>query len=237
MLYATFAKAPAIGARATCANLDHISTLRGVKHAFIVAHQGDPIGFNPAAAAVSVGRRDRRRLDLERVPGEEGARSAMGRDRKRRTTAGRARSREAKTLATKPAAQMLGEAGNVEAAFKAGKTVEAFYTYPLRVARGPRAAELHGLVQGRQHRDLGADADAAERRRRRGRAARSAEGEGHAASAARRRRLRPAARERQRRAKSRADLEAGRRHSGQGAVDARGRHGVRLLPARAASMR
>ena len=38
-------------------------------------------------------------------------------------------SREAKSLAAKPAAQVLGEAGNVEAAFGAGKTVEAFYTY------------------------------------------------------------------------------------------------------------
>ena len=55
MLYATFAKAPAIGARATSANLDHIRTLRGVKNAFIVAHQGDPLGFNPAAAAVLSG--------------------------------------------------------------------------------------------------------------------------------------------------------------------------------------
>ena len=55
MLYATFAKAPAIGARATTANLDHVRTLRGVKNAFIVAHQGDPLGFNPAAAAVLSG--------------------------------------------------------------------------------------------------------------------------------------------------------------------------------------
>jgi isoquinoline 1-oxidoreductase beta subunit len=36
---------------------------------------------------------------------------------------------EAKSLAAKPAAQVLGEGGNVEAAFAAGKTVEALYTY------------------------------------------------------------------------------------------------------------
>ena len=55
MVYATYAKAPAIGARAVSANLDEIRKLPGVKNAFIVGGQGDAITFNPAAAAVLSG--------------------------------------------------------------------------------------------------------------------------------------------------------------------------------------
>ena len=55
MLYATFAKAPAIGARVVSANLDHIKSLPGVKDAFVLGHQGDPINFSPAAAATLSG--------------------------------------------------------------------------------------------------------------------------------------------------------------------------------------
>ena len=55
MVYATYAKAPAIGARAVSANLDEIRKLPGVKDAFIVGAQGDAITFNPAAAAVLSG--------------------------------------------------------------------------------------------------------------------------------------------------------------------------------------
>ncbi|HUQ52509.1 MAG TPA: molybdopterin cofactor-binding domain-containing protein [Gammaproteobacteria bacterium] len=128
MLFATYAKAPAIGARAVSANLDHIKTLRGVKNAFIVAHQGDPIGFNPAAAAVLSGvaivadstwnaMQAKKALEVQWDAKEASSDS---------WTAAVA---QAKSLATKPAAQVLGEGGNVESAFAAGKTVEALYTY------------------------------------------------------------------------------------------------------------
>jgi isoquinoline 1-oxidoreductase beta subunit len=128
MLYATYAKAPAIGARAVTANLDHIRTLRGVKHAFVIAHQGDPISFNPAAAAVLSGvaivadstwnaMQAKKALEVQWDASEASSDS---------WTSAVA---QAKSLATKPAAQVLGEGGNVEAAFSAGKTVEALYTY------------------------------------------------------------------------------------------------------------
>jgi isoquinoline 1-oxidoreductase beta subunit len=128
MLYAAYAKAPAIGARAVSANLDHVRTLRGVKHAFVVAHQGDPISFNPAAAAVLSGvaivadstwnaMQAKKALEVEwdtKEASSDSWTSAVA---------------QAKSLATKPAAEILGQGGNVDAAFSAGKTVEAFYTY------------------------------------------------------------------------------------------------------------
>ena len=128
MLYATFAKAPAIGARAVSANLEHIKTLRGVKHAFIVAHQGDPLGFNPAAAAVLSGvaivadstwnaMQAKKALEVQWDASQASSDS---------WTAAVA---QAKSLAMKPAAEILGQGGNVDAAFSAGKTVEALYTY------------------------------------------------------------------------------------------------------------
>ncbi len=128
MLFATYAKAPAIGARAVSANLDHIRTLRGVKNAFIVAHQGDPISFNPAAAAMLSGvaivadstwnaMQAKKALEVQWDASQASSDS---------WTSAVA---QAKSLATKPATEVLGEAGNVAAAFSAGKTVEALYTY------------------------------------------------------------------------------------------------------------
>ncbi len=55
MVYATFAKAPQIGARVASANLDAIKEMRGIKDAFIVEQNGTPIEFGPAAPAVLSG--------------------------------------------------------------------------------------------------------------------------------------------------------------------------------------
>jgi isoquinoline 1-oxidoreductase beta subunit len=128
MLYAAYAKAPAIGARATAANLEHVRTLRGVKQAFIVAHQGDPLAFNPAGPAVLSGvaivadstwnaLQAKKALQVRWDEAQASSDSWTG------------AVAEAKALAAKPAAQVLGEAGNVEAAFASGKTVESLYTY------------------------------------------------------------------------------------------------------------
>ena len=128
MLYATFAKAPAIGARAVSANLDRIRTLRGVKNAFIVAHQGDPLAFNPAGAAVLSGvaivaDSTWNALQAKNALQVQWDEAQASKDSWKRAVA------EAKSLAAKPAAEVLGEGGNVEAAFASGKTVEGFYTY------------------------------------------------------------------------------------------------------------
>ena len=198
MLFASFTKAPAIGARGEVgeSRSDQGAARReGRVHRRAAGRpdrirsgrrgrgSGVAILANTTWAAfqakkqlkVSGTRRDasQRQLDRAAVAGQADRGKPAARRRSARPATSRPRSRPA-------------------------RRVEAMYTYALRVARGPRAAELHGLVQGRQHRDLGADADAAGGRRCRRGAARAAEGEGHAAPAARRRRLRPAARERQR---------------------------------------
>ncbi len=128
MVYATYAKAPAIGARAVSANLDEIRKLPGVKDAFIVGGQGDAITFNPAAAAVLsgvaiVGDSTWAALQAKKALKVQWDESAASSDSWTGAVA------QAKSLATKTAQQVLGEAGNVEAAFAAGKTVEALYTY------------------------------------------------------------------------------------------------------------
>jgi isoquinoline 1-oxidoreductase beta subunit len=53
MVYATYAKAPAIGARAVSANLDEIRELPGVTDAFILAQLGNPVFFDPEGARLN----------------------------------------------------------------------------------------------------------------------------------------------------------------------------------------
>jgi isoquinoline 1-oxidoreductase beta subunit len=128
MAYATYTKAPAIGARAVSANLDEVRKLPGVKDAFILGHQGDPISFNPAGAALLSGvavvasstwaaMQAKKALKIQWD--ESGASSDSWMDAVA----------QAKAIAARPASQVLGEGGNVEAAFAVGKTVEAMYTY------------------------------------------------------------------------------------------------------------
>jgi isoquinoline 1-oxidoreductase beta subunit len=129
MLYATYTKAPAIGARAVSANLDHIKTLPGVKDAFIVGQQGDPIGFSPAGPSVLSGvailanttwaaMQAKKQLKIE-WDASGASKDSWADDRA-----------QAKALAGKPAeAAVLGQGGDVDAAFAFGKTLEAMYTY------------------------------------------------------------------------------------------------------------
>jgi isoquinoline 1-oxidoreductase beta subunit len=130
MFYASYTKAPAIGARAVSANLDEIKKMPGVKDAFIVGHQGDPINFGPNAAATLSGVailanstwnafQAKKKLQVKWDESEAA------------TDSWTAHVAEAKKLAANPAAaQPLGQpGGDVEAAFKSGKTVEGMYTY------------------------------------------------------------------------------------------------------------
>jgi isoquinoline 1-oxidoreductase beta subunit len=128
MVYASYAKAPKVGARVVSANLDEIKRLRGVKDAFVVGQQGDPINFAPAAAAVLSGvaiiadstwNAIEAKKQLKVVWDESDASNDSW-------TGAMA---EAKKIAAAPAGQTLGEGGDVETAFKDGKTVEALYSY------------------------------------------------------------------------------------------------------------
>ena len=129
MVYATFTKAPAIGARVKSANLDEIKKLRGVKDAFIVGQQGDHVGFSPAGAALGSGvailatttwAAMQAKKQLKITWDETDASSDSWTDFRT----------QARAFAAKPAAaQVLGQAGDVDGAFGAGRTVEAMYTY------------------------------------------------------------------------------------------------------------
>jgi len=129
MLYATYTKAPAIGGRAVTANLEHVRTLPGVKHAFILAESGNPVLFDlsgaPAIASgvAIVGSTTWAVFQAKKALQVQWDESNASHD------GWTAASAEAKRLATQPPAQVLGEAGNVDAAFAAGKTVEAMYGY------------------------------------------------------------------------------------------------------------
>ena len=129
MLYATYTKAPAIGGRAVTANLEHVRTLPGVKHAFILAESGNPVFFDlsgaPAIASgvAIVGSTTWAVFQAKKALQVQWDESNASHD------GWTAASAEAKRLATQPPAQVLGEAGNVDAAFAAGKTVEAMYGY------------------------------------------------------------------------------------------------------------
>jgi isoquinoline 1-oxidoreductase beta subunit len=129
MVYATFTKAPAIGARAVSANLDAVRALPGVKDAFVLAQQGDPITFDLGGAPASlsgvaiVATSTWAALQAKKALQVQWDESAASRDSWTGNVA------QAKSLATQSAQQVLGQGGDVDAAFAAGNTVEAFYSY------------------------------------------------------------------------------------------------------------
>ncbi len=128
MLFASFTKAPAIGAKVASANVDHIKSLPGVKDAFVVERQGDPIAFGPGSAAVSSGvaivaNTTWAAFQAKKQLQVQWDESEASHDSWTRAVA------EAKQIAGKAAQQTLGEAGNFEAALEDGKPVEAMYQY------------------------------------------------------------------------------------------------------------
>ena len=151
MLYAVFEKAPVFGGKVKTANLDEIKKEPGVKHAFVVD------GGTQLAGLVRR-RRDRRR---HLVGGEDGASEAqghVGRRTRRRRRAARAFDAQAAELSKKPPMRSLRKDGDVDAAFASSGNEDRGGRVLLSVhrPRAARAAELHGALQGRQARDLGA---------------------------------------------------------------------------------
>jgi isoquinoline 1-oxidoreductase beta subunit len=129
MFYASYTKAPAIGARAVSANLDAIKKMPGVKDAFIVGHQGDPIAFGPNAPATLSGVAILANSTWNAFQAKK-ALEVKWDESQASNDSWTANVADAKKLAANPAAaQELGKGGDVEAAFKDGKTVEAMYTY------------------------------------------------------------------------------------------------------------
>jgi isoquinoline 1-oxidoreductase beta subunit len=129
MLYATYTKGAAIGARAVSANLDAIKKMPGVKDAFILAQQGNPMVFDlgGAPAALSgvavVAGTTYAAMQAKKALQVQWDESGASKDSWTAAVA------EAKALAAKPPQQVLGQAGNVDAAFARGTPVDALYTY------------------------------------------------------------------------------------------------------------
>lgn len=129
MVFATYTKAPAIGAHVVSANLDEIKKMPGVQDAFVIGAQGNPMVFDlgGAPAALSgvavVAKSTWSAMQAKQALKVQWDESAASSDSWSGAVA------EAKALAGKAPQQVLGEGGNVEAAFSAGKPVEAFYTY------------------------------------------------------------------------------------------------------------
>jgi len=129
MVFATYTKAPAIGARVVSANLDEIKKMPGVKDAFAIGAQGNPMVFDlgGAPAALSgiaiLANSTWPAMQAKKALKVQWDESGASNDSWSGAVA------EAKALAGKAPQQVLGEGGNVAAKFAAGKTVDAFYTY------------------------------------------------------------------------------------------------------------
>ncbi|HVY66769.1 MAG TPA: molybdopterin cofactor-binding domain-containing protein [Gammaproteobacteria bacterium] len=129
MLFATFTKSPAIGGRAVSANLDHIRTLPGVKNAFIVAEHGNPLLFDLSGApavlsgVAIVANTTWSAMQAKKALQVKWDESNASHDSWKTAVT------EARRLAAQPPAEVLGQAGNVDAALAEHTPVEAFYTY------------------------------------------------------------------------------------------------------------
>jgi isoquinoline 1-oxidoreductase beta subunit len=129
MVFASFTKSPAIGGRVMSANLDEIKKMPGVKNAFVVEQQGDDPGqFGPGAATVSSGVAILATTTWAAFQAKKALKVQWDESNASKDSWSGA-VKQAKAIAGKPALQTLGQRGDVDAAFAAGKTVEAMYTY------------------------------------------------------------------------------------------------------------
>ena len=123
----------AAGAHAVSANLDEIKKMPGVKDAFVIGALGNPVVFDlgGAPAALSgvaiVANSTWSAMQAKKALTVQWDESGASSDSWTGAVA------EAKALAAKPPQQVLGEGGNVETAFAAGKTVDAFYTSEIGI--------------------------------------------------------------------------------------------------------
>ena len=131
MRYATFVKAPAIGARAVSANLGEVKDMRGVEDAFLVEARGAVVEFSPAAPSMLSGVAiiaDSTWAALQAA----GKLKVEWDERDASKDSWSQAVEEARRLAAGRPQQVLTEKGDVEGAFaRAERTVDAFYTYPF----------------------------------------------------------------------------------------------------------
>lgn len=121
MLYAQFEKCPVFGGKVRSANVEHIRTLPGVTHAFIVKGTDDLRGLQAGVAIVAEtwweadSARKQLKVDWQTMQADSSSEY----------------SRQAEILAGKPG-ETLRHDGDIEASFKnATKVIEASYYYPF----------------------------------------------------------------------------------------------------------
>lgn len=121
--YAVYAKCPALGGRVVSANLEHIKSLKGVKDAFILEGNNNPVQLMPGVAIIadSTWTAFKARRELEVVWDESNASKDSWTDFVA----------QAQDLSQQPAKDSLVSTGDLRAAMTAtdAKAVESLYTH------------------------------------------------------------------------------------------------------------